>query len=188
MTALTNKQRVQVNAALAIIHGTGHNASAVTAAAKAFHAQGHTPQKGFELALSDFVQAQPSLAREISNTVRLIAASDDATIGLYDHAITQYNQHGDDSALTALQPTIARDSVALAIRHGEITAADVANGGLETALGYAPSQSMIDAAIAPADAPAPAPAIAPTVVPTIVPPSFRLQARRYRFPALRWRR
>lgn len=157
MTALTNKQRVQVNAALAIIHSSGNNASAVTAKAKAYQGQGHSAQKGYELALSEFIGTQPGLAKEITKTIALVAASDEKTIGQYDHALTQYIQTGSDAGLQELAPMIARDSVALAIRNGEITADDVANGGLETALGYAPSQTMIDAAMSPVDAPAAGP-------------------------------
>lgn len=156
MTALTNKQRVKVNAALATIHSSGGDASAVTAHAKALERSGHTARAGFEMALNAAIAASPGISAEIGRTIRLIEASDDATVARYDSALTAYNQTGSDAALQALAPMIAQDSVALAIRMGEMTQADIANGGLADALGFAPSDGMLAAALS-----APGPVAAP---------------------------
>ena len=72
---------------------------------------------------------------------------------------------GSTVAMQGMLPTMARDSVALAIRNGEITQDDVANGGLNTALGFAPSDAMIAAAMTPDAAPAQAAAVAPVAAP-----------------------
>ena len=148
MTALTNKQRVQVNTALAIVHASGHNASDITAEAKAYQLQWHSHVKAYEYALSTFTRANPYMATAIQKTVALVGASSDATVARYDHAVQRYNETGNDDAIEALAPMMAQDSVALAIRNGEITAADVANGGIETALGFAPTEAMTAAAMA----------------------------------------
>ena len=161
MTALTNKQRVKVNAALAIIHSNGGNASAVTAHAKALQRSGHDARSGFETALNAAMATSPELSNEISKTIRLIEASDDATVAQYDSALTAYNHSGSDAQLKALAPMIARDSAALAIRNGETTQADIANGGLAAALGYEPDDAMAAAAMeAPAFTQAPGQAFA----------------------------
>ena len=157
MTALTNRQRVQVNAALAFIHASGHDASAVTRDARAFQTQGHSASQAFQKALNTFVGSYPEMSRPVSRTVSLIGASDDVTLARYDHALTQYNQTGDDGAINALAPMMAQDSVALALRNGDITEADIANGGVETALGFKPSPEVLAAATAPAQAPAAGP-------------------------------
>ena len=154
-TALTYKQRVQVNTALAIVHASGHNASDITAEAKAYQLQGHSHVKAYEYALSTFTRANPYMATAIQKTVALVGASSDETIARYDHAVSRYNETGNDDAIEALAPMMAQDSVALAIRNGEITQEDVANGGVEKALGFAPTEAMQTAAM---EAPAPAPA------------------------------
>ncbi len=164
MTALTNKQRVQINTALAIVHASGHNASAITQEAKGYQAQGHPHVKAYELALSSFTRTNAYMAPAIQKTIALVGASSDATIARYDHAVSRYNETGSDDAIEALAPMMAQDSVALAIRNGEITQADIANGGVKTALGFHPTEAMQAAAMAaPAAAEtAPAAPVAPT--------------------------
>jgi hypothetical protein len=155
MTALTHKQRVKVNAALASIHAHGHDASAVTGLAKQLQASGHDARSSFEFALNRFADSNPDMGDMLGKITRLVEASDAATVHWYDQALGHYNQTGDDSGISALAPMIAQDSVALAIRSGEMSEADLATDGLETALGFAPSDAMVHAATA---APAPAPA------------------------------
>ncbi|WP_293883047.1 hypothetical protein [Sphingomonas sp.] len=150
-----------MNAALAIIHGNGHDASAVSRQAKASALNGMSLQQGYEAALNSFLQSNPTLANEIARTIAVIGASDDATVNSYDQAISEFNATGSTLAMQAMMPTMAKDSVALAIRNGEITAEDVGNGGLETALGFAPSEAMMAAAMTPEAAPASAPVTAP---------------------------
>lgn len=148
MTALTNKQRVKANAALTIIHANGGDASAVTAHAKQLQAMGHPARSAYEIALTRAVAAAPELSAEVERSLRLIEASDNETVALYDRALTSYNETGSEAALQALAPMIARDSAALAVRMGEMTHEDIANGGLAGALGYEPDESMMEAAVA----------------------------------------
>lgn len=147
MTALTNKQRVKANAALTIIHASGGDASAITAHAKQLQALGHPARSAYEIALTSAVAAAPELGAEVERSLRLIEASDHATVALYDRALTNYNETGNEGALQALAPMIARDSAALAIRMGETTAEEIANGGLADALGYEPDEGMMTAAM-----------------------------------------
>lgn len=176
MTALTNKQRVAVNTALAIIHASGHNASAVTLEAKGYKAQGHTHVKAYELALDTFNQANPHMAKAVQRSITLVCASDDATVARYDHAVSRYNQTGNEDAIEALAPMMAQDAVALALRNGEITQADLANGGVETALGFAPTEAMTAAAMEVPAPVAPAPAEAAPAAPAPVAASTAPQA------------
>ncbi len=160
MTALTNKQRVKVNAALTVIHSNGGDASGVTAHAKRLTALGHPARTAYEIALDTALATSPELGASIQRTIRLIEASDDPTVALYDNALATYNRTGSEAELQALAPMMARDAAALAIKLGEMTQADIASGGLAAALGYEPDQTMIDAAMSPAPAnaaPAPAP-------------------------------
>lgn len=154
MTALTNKQRVKANAALTIIHANGGDASAVTAHAKQLQAMGHPARSAYEIALTRAVAAAPELSAEVERSLRLIEASDNATVALYDRALTSYNETGSEAALQALAPMIARDSAALAVRMGEMTHEEIANGGLAGALGYEPDEGMMEAAMASPPAPA----------------------------------
>jgi hypothetical protein len=178
MTALTNKQRVQVNTALAIVHASGHNASDITAEAKAYQLQGHSHVKAYEYALSTFTRANPYMATAIQKTVALVGASSDATVARYDYAVQRYNETGNDDAIEALAPMMAQDSVALAIRNGEITAEDVANGGIETALGFAPTEAMTAAAMT-----APAPVAPVAAAPVATPAAPQAPAPRAATPA-----
>lgn len=154
MTALTNKQRVKANAALAIIHSSGGDASAVTAHAKQLRALGHPARKAYEIALTSAVATAPDLSASIERSLRLIEASDHATVALYDRALTSYNETGSEAELQALAPMMARDSATLAIRMGETTHEEIANGGLAAALGFDPGDDMIAAAMASPPAPA----------------------------------
>lgn len=166
MTALTNKQRVKVNAALTLIHAEGGNASAVTARAKALQGGGQTAAQGYQTALNEALSGDAALSNSVGRVMRLIEASDDATEGVYDRALASYNQSGDEAALEALAPMMARDSAALAIRTGEMTHADIGNGGLANALGFEPDAAMIAAAM---ELPASGPA--PSAAPSVAPPS-----------------
>lgn len=156
MTALTNKQRVKVNASLTIIHSSGGDASAVTAHAKRLQSLGHPARTAYEIALNTAVQSSPDLGASIERSIRLIENSDDATVAKYDSALATYNQTGSEAELQALAPMVAQDSAALAIRMGEMTHDDIDSGGLADALGYEPSDGMIAAA-----ASAPLPSAAP---------------------------
>jgi hypothetical protein len=147
MTALTNKQRVKVNAALTIVHSNGGDASAVTAHAKRLQTLGHSARTAYEVALNTAVQSAPDMGASIERSIRLIEASDDATVAKYDSALSSYNQTGSDAELKALAPMIAQDSAALAIRMGEMTHDDIANGGLASALGFDPDDGMVAAAM-----------------------------------------
>ena len=106
MTALTNKQRVKTNAALTIIHSSGGDASAVTAHAKQLQALGHPARSAYEIALTSAVAAAPELSAEIERSLRLIEASDHATVALYDHALTSYNETGSETELQALRSDV----------------------------------------------------------------------------------
>jgi hypothetical protein len=145
MTDLTPKQRVKINAALTSIHATGHDASAVTAYAKQLASAGEPAHRAYNRAINRFIIARPEMERELQMLTRLIDASDDATVAQYNTALTAYNETGDKAAIMALAPTIARDSLALAVKLGEVTPGEVLDGGLEAALGYAPSDAMMAA-------------------------------------------
>ncbi|KQN20814.1 hypothetical protein ASE89_15145 [Sphingomonas sp. Leaf30] len=67
--------------------------------------------------------------------VDLIHNSDDATVSLYDKALTAYNNSGDESHLDNLAPMILEDAKALTISKGEVTEADAANWTVDDALG-----------------------------------------------------
>lgn len=69
-----------------------------------------------------------------------------AAIDQYDHALSTYVETEDDSALSALAPMIAQDSLALALRDGEISVEEAASGDLHKALGFEPGQALLDAA------------------------------------------
>lgn len=146
MTALTVKQRAKVNAALCLIHDYGGDASAVSGLAVEMIAAGHNPRLSFEKALNTFARTNPELGEAIGKVTRLVEASSPATVAQYDQALSQYIDTGDNSGLTALAPTIAKDSIALAIHNGEMTEADAGEGGLEMALGFLPGPLLAAAA------------------------------------------
>jgi len=157
MTALTNKQRVKVNAAFAIIHGHGFNASIVGKEARVIMGTGHPAPTAYAMALNIFAQRQPGIGGSIDKVTRLIEASDDATVAQYDRALNQYIQTGDDSGISALQDMIVADSRTLAIRNGEGTEDTLAGLTIDTALAVSHDemQDMVDPT--PERVPAPAP-------------------------------
>jgi hypothetical protein len=155
MPALNDRQKVKINAALAAIHGAGHDASAVTAYAKQLQSTGQDPRSAFERAINRFIIAKPAMASEIGKITRLIEASDAATVGQYSAALDQFIQTGDKTGLQAMAPTMARDSIALALKHGEISVGDDLAASLETALGYEATPNMVAAySTEPVEAPA----------------------------------
>ena len=165
MTALTNKQRVKVNAALTIIHGHGYDPAPVTKIARDLMAIGHPPRSAYEQALNTFAQSRPGIGVAISKVAQLIEASDSPTVARYDDALSLYIQTGDNSGIAALEPMIVADATALAIRAGESTADALAGLTINDALGTA-FDEMQERATAPEmmaePTPAPAPAISQT--------------------------
>lgn len=149
MTALTPRQRTAINATLALIHDAGHNASAISQQAKAASAKGTPLKQAYDRAVEGFMAAQPELAGPISKVARLVMASDDATVAQYGRALDSYNATGDATELRALAPTIARDSIALAIKHGELTPGATGADALTAALGSETSPMMVEAMSAP---------------------------------------
>ncbi len=145
MTALTIKERAKVNAALCIIHDNRADAGAVTEVARNAIAGGLTAAAAYERALNGFVAENPIFAPAISKVIQLVGASSPQTVAKYDRALTEYIETGSNEALTALAPTIAKDSIALAIHNGEMTEADLANGGLAMALGFDPGPVLQEA-------------------------------------------
>ena len=151
---MTTKERAQVNAALCLIHDNGLDASAITRAATVNIAGGLAPGAAYGLALNAFAGQHADLAPILSKVTRLIGASSPETIVTYDRALTEYIATGNDAAMNALAPMIAADSMALAIRAGEMKPGDTG----EAALGAIPSPAMqqayADASTAP-DEPSP---------------------------------
>lgn len=136
---MTPKQRAQVNAALVIIHDSGNSAPAVTKAAQALIAKGHPATLAYSTVLTEFAAAFPTLGATMSKVTRLIQASAPASVAQYDKALSEYIKTGSDISMRALAPMIARDSMALAVKHGEMTQADAANGDYSAALGAEPT-------------------------------------------------
>lgn len=164
MTVLTNRQRVTVNAALASIHGAGYDPNAVSHAARVNIAQGLPAAVAYGRALDGFFATLPAEDRgAIERITRLVHHSDDATVAQYDAAINSYNaSDGDETALAALYPMMARDGVALALKNGEITQAEIDDGtGVAAALGYEPMPEQVAALQSPAPEAAPAAPPAP---------------------------
>jgi hypothetical protein len=147
---LTTRQRTKVNAALCLIHDNGHDASAIIKVAKAMTKEVGT-RKAYELALNDFIRTQPDLHPAIAKMHKLVDASNDATVDQYDTALSEYVSTGDDSSLNALAPTIAEDSLALAVRDGEITQEEADSGEVAKALGFEPGPALIEAVAARAE-------------------------------------
>ncbi len=150
MTALTPRQRTAINATLALVHSAGHNATAISQQATAAAAKGVPLKQAYDRAFEGFMAATPDLAGPITKVARLVMASDDATVAQYGRALDTYNATGDETALNALAPTIARDSIALAIRHGELSPGATGADALTAALGSETSPTMVEALNAPA--------------------------------------
>lgn len=149
MSRLTQRQRVKVNAALSLIHSQGYDAQAVVSWAKEYQRTGYDARRAYQQALNEFAAGQPALAVPIGKLTRLVDASDVPTVAKYDVALSAYIATGDDNALAEIAPIIARDSVALAIKNGELTAGDVSAARAEAATGFA----MVDEAVTAASAP-----------------------------------
>lgn len=159
MTALTHKQRVKVNAALALIHDAGHDAQAVVNLARDYLAIGHDARRAYESALGDFAATAPGLAPALGRITRLIEASDPATVAKYDVALTAFIDTGDAAAINALGPMIAADSIALAKREGEVPEGMSDADSLAAALGIeATPEAVAYAGLAAPSAASPAPA------------------------------
>jgi len=135
MTALTPRQAIKVKAALSLIAVHGHNPRTVQQAATAELAKGYPANVAYKTAIDGFIARVPAMGNTLHLAVDLIHNSDDATVALYDKALTEYNNTGDDSCLDGLAPMILEDAKALAISKGEVTEADAANWTIEDALG-----------------------------------------------------
>jgi len=134
MTALTSRQAVKVKAALSLIAVHGHNPRAVQKQAQDELAKGYPANIAYKNALDAFAARVPALRDTLHTAVDLIHNSDDATVALYDKALTDYNNSGDESHLDNLAPMILEDAKALAISKGEVTEADAASWTVEDAL------------------------------------------------------
>ncbi len=144
---LNNRQRVTVNAGLAYIHAAGYDANAISRAARAHIAQGLPAAAAYGRSIDRFKASLPTETRvAMDKVMRLVHSSDAQTIAQYDHAINSYNATGDEAAIEALYPMMARDGVTLALRDGEITQAEIDDGtGIAAALGYEPMPEQVAA-------------------------------------------
>ncbi len=134
MTALTARQAIKVKAALSLIAVHGHNPRTVQKQAQDELAKGLPANVAYKNALDAFTARVPALKNTLEIAVDLIHNSDDATVSLYDKALTAYNNTGDESHLDNLSPMILEDAKALAISKGEVTEADAANWTIDDAL------------------------------------------------------
>jgi hypothetical protein len=131
MTALSTKQRAKVNAALAILHGQGHDVAALQRQVQAHTAKGHSALQAYEAVIGGFLKANPDSAPAITRITALIGASDSNTVAQYDTALSTYIRTGDVSVIDALEPMIRADSAALAVKNGELSADDAAAGRVD---------------------------------------------------------
>lgn len=164
---MNQRRRVTINAALSMIYAEGYDAQAVIGWAKEYQRKGYDQRRSYEQALNEFIAGQPDLGPAIVKFGRLIQASDEQTVAQYDHALSTYIQTGDNSAMEALAPMIARDSVALAVKNGELQGG-VTPENVQAALGFEMEGAHIQAATqatAPAQQAQPEPAAA-------APPTF----------------
>jgi hypothetical protein len=135
MTALTPRQTIKVKAALSLIAVHGHNPRTVQQQANADLAKGFPANVAYKNAIDAFTARVPALKDTLEIAVDLIHNSDDATVSMYDKALTAYNNSGDESHLDSLAPMILEDAKALAISKGEVTEAEAANWTVDDALG-----------------------------------------------------
>ncbi|WP_230769748.1 hypothetical protein [Sphingomonas sp. Leaf4] len=154
MTALTARQAIKVKAALSLIAIHGHNPRIVQKQAQDELAKGYPANIAYKNALDAFANRVPAMRDTLHIAVDLIHNSDDATVALYDKALTAYNNSGDESHLDSLAPMILEDAKALAISKGEVSEADAANWTVDDALGstsdaYAETSDVPDAASIP---------------------------------------
>lgn len=152
--SLNNRQRVKVNAALALIALHGHNPRPVQKAAKESMGKGIPAPEAYTLALNAFAGRVPAMRQSLEIAIQLVGASDEATVAQYDKAITAYNQTGDESHFDAITPMIVEDAKALAIRNGDVTAEDALYWDVQAALGI--DETAISAAPDMPDASTPA--------------------------------
>ncbi len=134
MTALTPRQAIKVKAALSLIAVHGHNPRTVQQQANAELAKGLPANIAYKNAIDAFTARVPALKNTVEIAVDLIHNSDDATVSMYDKALTAYNNTGDESHIDNLAPMILEDAKALAISKGEVTEADAANWTIDDAL------------------------------------------------------
>lgn len=139
---MTPKQRAQVNAALVIIYDSGNSVPNVTKAAQALIAKGHPATVAYSTVLTEFAAAFPTLGISMGKITRLIQASAPESVAQYDKALSEYIRTGSKVSLDALEPMAIRDSMALAIKHGEMTQADADSGNYTAALGVEASPEM----------------------------------------------
>jgi hypothetical protein len=154
MTALTPRQAIKVKAALSLIAVHGHNPRTVQKQAQDAMAKGNPANIAYKNALDAFTARVPALKDTLEIALDLIHNSDDATVSLYDKALTAYNNSGDESHLDDLAPMILEDAKALAISKGEVTEADAASWTVDDALGstseaYAETPDVPEAASIP---------------------------------------
>ncbi len=154
MTALTPRQAIKVKAALSLIAVHGHNPRSVQKQAQDEMAKGYPANAAYSTALNAFSARVPALKNTLEIAVDLIHNSDDATVSMYDKALTAYNNTGDEGHLDNLAPMILEDAKALAISKGEVTEADAANWTVDDALGstveaYAETPDVPDASSIP---------------------------------------
>jgi hypothetical protein len=135
MTALTPRQAIKVKAALSLIAVHGHNPRTVQKQAQDELAKGLPANIAYKNALDAFTARVPALKNTLEIAVDLIHNSDDATVSMYDKALTAYNNSGDEIHLDNLAPMILEDAKALAISKGEVTEADAASWTVDDALG-----------------------------------------------------
>ena len=162
MTPLNARQKVKIQAALCLIHDNGHDAKAVSRAARAFIDRGTQPRAAYNWAFADFSKGKPELTRALAHTGRLIDASDMLTVARYGDALERYNQTGDPSAMAGIAQTFVQDSIALAVKNGELAAEDAANPeAVHAAFGFTLGGGAGDRIVAMAGAPEAAPAETP---------------------------
>jgi hypothetical protein len=139
---LNARQRTKINAALCLIHDNGFDADSIIHVANELMKQGSDTRSAYEDALNAFIGEEPALLPVVSKMHRLVDASDDATVDQYDAALSEYVTTGDDSSVNALAPIIAEDSIALALKDGEITQEEADSGDLAKALGFEPGPAL----------------------------------------------
>jgi hypothetical protein len=144
---VTSRHRTKINAALCLIHDNGFDAKPVIKVAHELMKK-IDARTAYELAINDFLTNVPDLTPVISKALNLVDASDDPTVDQYDAALSEYVTSGDNSSLKALAPMIAEDSLALAVKNGEITQEEADSGEVAKALGFEPGPALAEAVAA----------------------------------------
>jgi len=142
---LTTRQRTKVNAALCLMHDHGYDANSVIKQANELIKGGADTRSAYEQSINSLLGNEPDLLPVVSKVMRLVDASDDATVDTYDAALSTYVTTGDNTDLNALAPTIAEDSLALAVKDGEITQEEADSGDIAKALGFEPGPALVEA-------------------------------------------